>query len=373
MVAKQSPNKRRNKSYPDWRQLISLLCCCLLMLSVAISKNQKIAGHSLVPTDTTKTASRVQTLHTESDGTKVISTQLIAKDITGFEGNVPLEISIKGGRIVNVKALENDETPDFFDHVKQSGLLSSWNGLTPKQALLKQVDAVSGATYSSTAVIQTMQRGLGYAIKNEANQSCGWDKILNAKTLCALAIVVAGCILPLFIRSRKYRTVQLFLNVIVLGLWSRNFLSYSLIVGFLSNGTNLWQAIVPLLMLVAAFIYPLFGKKSHYCLYLCPLGSLQEICGKTMKKKWHTGVKLQKALTLFREILWAALMLVMWTGLTFSWMDYELFSLFLLNEAATPILIAGGLFIVLSFFVERPYCRFVCPTGTLFKLSENNN
>jgi polyferredoxin len=29
------------------------------------------------------------------------------------------------------------------------------------------------------------------------------------------------------------------------------------------------------------------------------------------------------------------------------------------------------LFVALSLFVQRPFCRFVCPMGTLFKLTQN--
>lgn len=35
------------------------------------------------------------------------------------------------------------------------------------------------------------------------------------------------------------------------------------------------------------------------------------------------------------------------------------------------VVVLGGVVFVLSFFVDRPYCRFVCPTGTLFKVSQN--
>ena len=43
----------------------------------------------------------------------------------------------------------------------------------------------------------------------------------------------------------------------------------------------------------------------------------------------------------------------------------------MVNEAATGVVIAGALFVVLSLFITRPYCRFVCPTGALFRISEN--
>jgi polyferredoxin len=62
----------------------------------------------------------------------------------------------------------------------------------------------------------------------------------------------------------------------------------------------------------------------------------------------------------------------MLTGTGFEWMDYELFSAFIFQSAATVVIVLAIVFVVLSVFVTRPYCRFVCPTGTLFKLAEGN-
>ena len=63
-------------------------------------------------------------MRTLDDGTKVINTTVLGKDITGYGGNVPLEIYVKESRIVKVKALKNAETPEFFAEVKP--LLSKW-------------------------------------------------------------------------------------------------------------------------------------------------------------------------------------------------------------------------------------------------------
>ena len=37
-----------------------------------------------------------------------------------------------------------------------------------------------------------------------------------------------------------------------------------------------------------------------------------------------------------------------------------------------PVSKIAAAFVTLSVFVPRPYCRFACPTGTLFKLAEAN-
>jgi len=34
-------------------------------------------------------------------------------------------------------------------------------------------------------------------------------------------------------------------------------------------------------------------------------------------------------------------------------------------------LVLGVIVVILSVFVPHPYCRFVCPTGTLFKIVQN--
>ena len=73
--------------------------------------------------------------------------------IKGFNGPTPLLIALDAdGRIKTVALLENEETPRFAQSVVEGGLYESWNGLTVEEALDKQVDAVSGATYTSNGV-----------------------------------------------------------------------------------------------------------------------------------------------------------------------------------------------------------------------------
>ena len=73
--------------------------------------------------------------------------------VKGFNGPTPLLIALDAeGRIKDVVLLENQETPWYAQHVKEGGLYTAWNGLSPAEALEKDVDAVSGATYTSNGV-----------------------------------------------------------------------------------------------------------------------------------------------------------------------------------------------------------------------------
>ena len=98
------------------------------------------------------------------DGTVVVNTTTIGKKIFGFRDTTPLEIFLKDGKIVKVEALPNYETPNYFQMLKDAKLFDSWNGLTPEKALDKEVDAVSGATYSSKAVIDNVREGMKFLL-----------------------------------------------------------------------------------------------------------------------------------------------------------------------------------------------------------------
>lgn len=78
--------------------------------------------------------------------------------VKGFNGPTPLLIALDAdGRIKDVVLLENQETPNFAKRVLDGGLYQAWNGLTVDEALNKDVDAVSGATYTSTGVKNSLK------------------------------------------------------------------------------------------------------------------------------------------------------------------------------------------------------------------------
>ena len=90
---------------------------------------------------------------------KVVNTTTIGKDITGYHGATPVKIYInKKNTIVKVEALKNRETPNVFK--KAEALLRKFEGKSVKKASKLQVDAVTGATYSSNALIKNVKLGL---------------------------------------------------------------------------------------------------------------------------------------------------------------------------------------------------------------------
>ncbi|MBR0285725.1 MAG: FMN-binding protein [Bacteroidales bacterium] len=94
-----------------------------------------------------------------ADTLKVNTTELGA-EVIGFNGITPVEISVHKGVITKIEALPNQESPRYFQAVLESGLLEKLVGKTVKEAKATELDAVSGATFSSEALIQNIRLGL---------------------------------------------------------------------------------------------------------------------------------------------------------------------------------------------------------------------
>ena len=103
---------------------------------------------------------------TREDGMYVINTTTIGRQYQGYVGETPLKIYIKKNKVVKIEALKNQETPKYFARVKKQ-LLNKWNDLKVADAEKLQVDAVTGATFSSDAVIGNVRAGLEYYRKNK--------------------------------------------------------------------------------------------------------------------------------------------------------------------------------------------------------------
>ena len=395
--------KRQRKGF--WARLLSLVVVVLILAAAAILRDGRILGHDLREAHEAK-ALKNDTLEVTPDGAFVVNTKPLAKDVQGYGGPVPLKIHIKDGRVAAVEAEPNAESPDFFNRAKE--LLNHWQGKSVDEAMREEVDAVSGATFSSRAIIANMQRGLAYAkqrgqwgedgsvgaadtsaspieggsagaletsappIVGSVSNSVGALET-SAPPIVALIAVLLGAVVPLFYNNRRLHLVQLAVNVVVLGLWTGTFVSYTLFLRIFAGGVSL-SAIgalaAPLLMLIVALIYPLAGRSGHYCANICPFGSAQELAGKLSRRKLRITPRVLKLLSVLRNLLWGVLMALLLTGTCSAWIDYELFTAFLYSSASVWVTVLAALFLVLSVWVPRPYCRFVCPTGALIKSVE---
>ena len=102
----------------------------------------------------------------EKDGTYVINTTTLAQDVEGYNGTTPLEIYIKKNKIVKVVLLKSMETPKYNAKVKKQ-MIPLYENVKLKKGKKVEVDGVTGATFTSEAVKENVQRGLDYYWKHK--------------------------------------------------------------------------------------------------------------------------------------------------------------------------------------------------------------
>lgn len=348
------------------RRLAVLLVLFVLLATLALARQHALFGHHFGKDEIQVSETEAITRH---GNRTVVNTALLVPNVTGYKGPVPLTMYMTGDRIDSLVAQPNQETPSFFERTEP--LLHAWDGLTVQQAADKKVDGISGATFSSKAIIANAHAAFG-AVAAAGDITPTEDPAQFSWAYTAtLLVALAAAICPFFIKNRRYRLMQQLLNVAVLGFWTGTFLDYALFIRVFADGLVYSLAgVTTLLLFVVAFIYPLFGRPGHYCAWVCPFGALQDLAGDCALPRITFSRKALRYLRLFRRILWGVLMLALWTGIGAAWIDYEIFGAFLVKSASIGVLVAGCVFIGLALFIPRPFCRFVCPVGTLLKIAD---
>lgn len=301
----------------------------------------------------------------------IIYTSPYTDHIYGFSGATPLMIALDEKRvIIGTFLLENTETESYVRRLLKSGFFDSWNGLTLEEAVSKEVDAISGATRTSEAVIKTFHKRVGDISQIHSPQRTNLWRIV--KELAAL--VVIGLAIYCFLRPQQGKKIRIYvlgLSVIILGFWDGLFLSLAGIHGWLVSGADIQTQYILILLFLLSVLFPLFTGKRFYCTWVCPYGSAQEIMGKLNKKKIKLPSKLAGILFQMRKYILLLIIFLLLVGMISDLSLTEPFSAFMIRSAADFVLILAGTFLVLSVFFTKPWCNYFCPTGQLLDAFKN--
>ena len=382
-------------------QVISLLVCLLLLLSAAVWSGT-LLGYDFTAAQNNNNAAQenttayaapsndllkqlipegMQILEADTAVWHVVDAQNVrtgviigshpqTKRVMGFAGATPIYIYIdENGTVQAVVADKNDETPEFFEAVVEEGLLNRWNGKIVDEALEAEVDVVSGATYSSRAVIENVRMALQK--HRSSNQKVLPSPVIGwVKTILVLAVMLFAVIVSLLRkRNRWLYLTALVLNTAVLGFYTSQYLSLTMLLGWAQNGVPFVATLPLICMLLLTIVMNFCGKSHFHCTWVCPYGSLQALAYMLPLPKIEVGARYFK---IMRRIRLFALMSI----LTLAWFDlgadtilaYEPFSAFLLEDASTAVLILASLFVILSIFVPKAWCNGLCPLGELLAL-----
>lgn len=299
---------------------------------------------------------------------KVLVSTPAADSIVGFASSTPLLIGVNPEkRVVGVELLPNQESENFIQWIVGEGLLESWDGCSLDEAIHRNVDAISGATMSSGAIIQTfnytVQQALGAEVTN--------DKALTIDYKFILGVLLLILALLQFFFPKTFRPYRLYLQLStigILGFWLGTFLSTVSMVNWVTNGIQWGTQLLLILILIVSIALPLFTRKAFYCSYLCPYGAAQDVMGKLSKRRLKLPLKVKKVLSKTRETIFALLIVLLLVGVSFDLTHIEPFSAFLITTASVPVIVLAVTFLLLSIVLPRPWCSYCCPTGQFLEL-----
>lgn len=112
------------------------------------------------------TASAQDVMRKEKNRTYVVNTTTLAADVEGYNGPTPVEVYIKKNKIVKVVPLKSQEGPKYVAKVKKD-MLPKYEQMNVKKGTVQDVDAVTGATFTSKAVQENIRRAVAYYKKHK--------------------------------------------------------------------------------------------------------------------------------------------------------------------------------------------------------------
>lgn len=361
-----------------------ILAALLAVIAVCIFKTEKSDATESLPSievseiqDLFPEAQQLQFLDTsyfavkntenETIGTVLLSSPY-SDHIKGYAGKTPLLIALDNdGKIMQIKLLDNQETPGFLKNVINAGYLESWNGLSSDEALQKNVDAVSGATYSSRGIQNSLKARLAVVARQNIVETTDNSALLP--NICILIVVILALIC--FFNPQKTKTLRLItllLSIGIIGFWRNASMSLLKFYSWLTSGISWPLEWVLIVIFVLAVLLPLLTGKAFYCTYLCPMGALQEMAGKACKKKANPSRKVTTVLLVIRKLFLLTLLILVAAGTGIDLAFAEPFSVFSVKSISVFSIVFAAVVLVVSLFINRAWCRFLCPTGLLFDM-----
>jgi polyferredoxin len=203
--------------------------------------------------------------------------------------------------------------------------------------------------------------GYGEALPVKSTINLGW------KTISIGIWVVISFILLLFALKSGAptwirRTIQIG-SILVIGVLGVTYITSLHFGSFLMlQPPPILQALALYAVLAFALITALFWGKA-YCGYMCPLGTLFDLAGYLVPRRFSLNANVDKVLKWVKRImLVATLALALGLG-SVAVLKYEVFdTVFLLDGALVAVLLAVAV-LVLSLPFGRFYCRYLCGVG----------
>ena len=297
-------------------------------------------------------------------------------EAVGYGGRIQVAVAVGAdGVVVGTAVADHVETPSFYERVVKGKFTEQLLGRSYDDAyqLGEDVDGVTGATYTSRALAEATLAGnrlvageqLGLAVPPEPSPSI----VFGIPEITVLALFVAGYIghKPKFKYKKQLRWATLLTGMMVLGFWFNQPLTISKVNTFLLGFWPQWQTNLYWYFLLGGIVLIMaIDNKNSYCYWFCPFGGAQDCMGAIGGAKITGPTKYRRHLLWVpRGLAWLAIILALLfrnPGIS----SYEVFGTLFDFTGSTVMFALLGIVMVMSLFVKRPWCNYLCPLDPVY-------
>lgn len=225
------------------------------------------------------------------------------------------------------------------------------------------------AAAASTTAISTTN-----AVKVDTGQPAGdqtfyawltaqWFFSFHLQLWYALFIISFGMFL---LKAYKLRSPLLFLSMIVLGFYTGGCPEPVGALFYILIGSKTLVGIGIILLAVPVLLSLIWGR--IFCGWACPLGAVQELIY-SQKIKLRLPVAVDKTLKYLKFVLLVVFLYLSWKTTRNVWSEYEPFKVLFNFDGSTVGIVITVITLLLAIFIERVFCRYLCPLGAVLSLT----
>jgi Na+-translocating ferredoxin:NAD+ oxidoreductase RnfG subunit len=271
------------------------------------------------------------------------------------------------GKIVGTVIAAHKDTPSFIAKVIDQKYLEKFIGkdITAPLSIDKDIDCISGATFSSRGIAKAVSQGSHAVARGEFGLDVK-DEVepfkFGTKEIAVIALVILA-VIGVTAKQRKLRWLTLTGSLVFIGFQYNTPISLANIAAlFMGNFPSIRENLVWYILLIGIPALTFILGKNVYCFWLCPFGALQEITAKIGGGKFkccNTAIEAKPAK--IRYILIYLALIGAFLTKSPSFAGYEPFATLFGRQGFGIQWLILPVVIFSSFFISRFWCRFFCP------------
>jgi NosR/NirI family nitrous oxide reductase transcriptional regulator len=290
---------------------------------------------------------------------------------SGYGGPLAVVVAVDPeGRASSLSVVRHRETPAFVERFKRVQFLDRLAGRRYDDPIRldEDIDGISGATYTSLALVQSVRRAVDAVAAGPLDLPVpeAERRIVFGVPEAILIGLFAVAVGQRYVRPKKKIRNRIRWATLLTGLVTLGFLYNSPFVLAHVNMVLLgywpeWQThLFWYILIVGLLLFKAKDEWNVYCYDFCPFGAAQDVLGliggaKSRKVRWS-----DKLIWVKRWLIAAAISLALiFRNPAFA--SYEIFGTAFRLEGSQFQLALLAIMVFAAMFYSRPWCQYLCP------------